>query len=681
MRWLTGTVSGAGLVLVARAALAANNLAIVDTKIDPPTLITLGVQVLVSDDDNRNARIDVRYREQGASAWQVGLPLWHVRPSVVVGDTLPEQFAGSLFELMPATTYEIELHAVDPDGLDQTWTTTGTTRPVPGDPASPNAVNVTNASSLNSALNGAKPGDVITLANGTYAGNFSIQASGTASAPIVIRGASEDGVILDGGGCTGCNVLEVYGSFVHVETLTIQNASRALRFQGTGATDNVVRRVHVKDVTLGIGSKDGQQGFYICDNILQGRLAWPAVYADDGGAHANDDGINVTGDGHVVCHNTLSGFGDSIKNEAPTFRSFDVYGNDSLTAYDNAVELDGAERNAVAFRNRFTNSWSPVSFQPIYGGPAYAIRNIVVNIVDEQQKLHSLGGSQETVGAHVYNNTFVAAKHALNLQDNATPHDFVLENNIYFGPDSPDNARTVDWSATIDNGVIDTNGWYPDGAFNFGGAGKWTSFSAYTASGVFGAGATLLGSATFESGLAAPASYTTKMAPPDATLAAASKAIDKGKTLPGITDGYQGAAPDLGALELGCATPIYGVRPVGTNETNEPRGCTTGGGGSAGSGGAGGSAGAAGNGGAAGSATGGSGGLAGAAGNGSGGAAGSGGSGGSSGGAAGSGGSGDSGGCGCRTAPGHASSRSALLGLALGLGLLGQQRRKPRRQS
>ncbi len=662
MRWHMGTMLGLAAVFIAESALAGNNLAVVGTTIDPPTLITLGVQVLVSGDDNRDSHIDVRYRKQGASAWRVGLPLFHVRPSVVVGDTVPEQFAGSLFELMPATTYEIELHAVDPDGLDKTWTTTGTTRAIPGDPASPHVVNVTDTSSLNSALSGAQPGDVITLANGTYAGNFTIQASGTANNPIVIRGASEDGVVLDGGGCTGCNVFEVYGSYVHVEKLTIQNASRALRFQGSGATDNVVRRVHIKDVTLGIGSKDGQKDFYICDNILEGRLSWPSVYADDGGAHANDDGINLTGDGHVVCHNTLSGFGDSIKNEAPTFVSFDVYGNDSLTAYDNAVELDGAERNALAFRNRFTNSWSPVSFQPIYGGPAYAIRNVVVNIVDEQTKLHSLGGNQETVGAHVYNNTFVAAKHALNLQDSATPHDFVLANNIYFGPNATVSGKTVDWSAPIDNGTIEQNGWYPDGMFDFGSAGKWTDFASYTSSGVFGAQATLLGASTFQSGLAAPASYATKMAPPDATLASASKAVDRGEVLPGITDGYQGAAPDLGALERGCPKPIYGVRPAGTDETNEPRGCTTGGGGAAGSGGTGG-------------ASGGSGGASGGSGGASGGAAGT-GAGGASGGAGGSShtDSGKSGGCGCRTAP----RRGSPAGWLLALGVIGALLRRRR---
>ncbi|MEB2310531.1 MAG: hypothetical protein OZ921_20655 [Sorangiineae bacterium] len=655
-RLLSGVMLGAGMVLFARAVSAANDLTVLEARVDPPTLLTLGVQVLIADDDDRDATVTVRYRAEGAATWREGLPLARSRPSVVVGATIPEGFAGSLFGLMPATRYEIELHAVDPDGLDQTFTTTGATRRVPGAPASPRPVPVAGTSALTSALDQAKPGDVITLAEGVYEGTFALHASGTAENPIVIRGATQSGVVLDGGGCTGCNVLEIYGSFVQLENLTIQHASRGLRFQGVGASDNVVRRVRIRDVTLGIGSKDGQRDFIVCDNVLEGRLAWPAVYGDDGGAHANDDGINLTGDGHVVCHNRLVGFGDSIKNEAATFVSFEVFGNDSESAYDNAIELDGALRNAVVFENRFTNSWSPISFQPVYGGPAYAIRNVVVNVVDEQQKLHSLGGTRETVGARLYNNTFVSVAHALNLQDDTTAHDFVLANNIYFGPASPEGGRTVDWSGRIDGAVIARNGFFPDGAFDFGAAGKWSSFAAYTASGVFGAGATLLDAGTFASGLSAPASYTARLSAPDATLAAASRALDRGQSLASITDGFQGAAPDLGALERGCPAPIYGVRPAGTDETNEPHGCSSAGGGTGGTG-------------AGGASSGGGPGSGGVSGSGAAGAAGSlAGAGGAAGAPPASGGAADDdGGCGCRTAPRGRQPARALVALALAL--------------
>ena len=47
----------------------------------------------------------------------------------------------------------------------------------------------------------------------------------------------------------------------------------------------------------------------------------------------------------------------------------------------------------------------------------------------------------------------------------------------------------------------------------------------------------------------------------DFRLKQGSAAIDRGVELPTITDGFTGRAPDLGALELGKAPPIYGPRP------------------------------------------------------------------------------------------------------------------------
>ena len=88
-------------------------------------------------------------------------------------------------------------------------------------------------------------------------------------------------MILDGGGCTGCNVLEMYGNYVHIESLTIQNATRAIRFQTPAHDDNVVRRVHIGNVALGIGSQPDQQDFYIGDNILEGRLVVAVHLASD----------------------------------------------------------------------------------------------------------------------------------------------------------------------------------------------------------------------------------------------------------------------------------------------------------------------------------------------------------------------------------------------------------------
>ena len=46
----------------------------------------------------------------------------------------------------------------------------------------------------------------------------------------------------------------------------------------------------------------------------------------------------------------------------------------------------------------------------------------------------------------------------------------------------------------------------------------------------------------------------------DFSLKPGSAAIDRGVVLPNVTDGFTGAAPDLGALELGQVQPHYGPR-------------------------------------------------------------------------------------------------------------------------
>lgn len=549
--------------------------------LDRPTLTALGVQLPITGDDNFNATVSVRYRQTGTSAWIQALPLFRVHPESTVLYTVAPQFAGSIFNLRPATSYDIELHAIDPDGpVDQVYTLNATTRAVPGDPAAPRVVNVNSTAALSTALGSAQPGDIIQLADGIYSvGTIFFWGSGTAQNPIVIRGSSEEGTILDGGNCSSCNILEIYGSFVHIEQMTLQSAERAIRFfyptQG-----NVVRHVHVKNTTLGIHGNDGQLDYYIADNILQGRLTWPTNYSTDNAAHANDDGIVVHGFGHVVCHNQISGYADALQINQNGSRAIDFYGNDILWAYDNGVELDGSEGNTRAFRNRFTNGWDMLSVQPILGGPAYMFRNIVVNSVDEQMKFHAINTSppQEPNGVLSYNNTFVSPSVDLNLCTPNTSHHFWIENNLFVGPAALVN-KAVMWCGPVDDGHFDYNGYWPDGGFSFnlpvsGGYAffNWPNFAAMQSGGLETHG-TLLSGLIFANGLIGPQNSAILMPPQDVTLASGSGATDRGTVLPNIDDGFTGNAPDLGALESGCPVPVYGPRPSGMDETNEPVGC------------------------------------------------------------------------------------------------------------
>src|SRR5947208_2794936 len=115
-------------------------------QLDPPTLTALGVYLPITGDDNFTASVTARYRVTGTTVWHDALPLVHAHAEAVIGFAVTPTFAGSIFDLAPDTSYDVELHAVDADGaVDATLTVTGKTRAVPGDPASPRAVAVANA--------------------------------------------------------------------------------------------------------------------------------------------------------------------------------------------------------------------------------------------------------------------------------------------------------------------------------------------------------------------------------------------------------------------------------------------------------------------------------------------------------------------------------------------------------
>src|SRR6476646_2491629 len=146
-------------------ALADNVLHPSTPVLDRPTLITLGIKLPVSGDDNFNGKVTVRYRKAGTAMWMQALPLFRVHPENTLNWPVAPQFAGSIFDLRPATTYEIELRAMDPDGpVDQTFSLTATTRKVPSDPPFPRVRKVTNAAELQSALYSSQAGDIINLA-------------------------------------------------------------------------------------------------------------------------------------------------------------------------------------------------------------------------------------------------------------------------------------------------------------------------------------------------------------------------------------------------------------------------------------------------------------------------------------------------------------------------------------
>ncbi len=249
--------------------------------------------------------------------------------------------------------------------------------------------------------------------------------------------------------------------------------------------------------------------------------------------------------------------------------------------HDNAFEIDGSMHNIRVMRNMMVNSAShPFCNQPAIGGPIYWIRNIAY---------HAPGGSTRmtngAAGVLFYNNTILTETSA---GSSANVH---WRNNLMLGENSAPAIFAV--STNTNYSSSDYNGFRPNpgAAFSF----QWNSppwnvpadYSGLT--GGRGARSPLeirqfptlaeYARATRQDQHSVALDYDIFVNVPkldaqdlgkvqrvykaedfDFRLKPGSAAIDRGTILNNVTDGFGGAAPDLGALELGQPAPHYGPR-------------------------------------------------------------------------------------------------------------------------
>ncbi|MBN2574529.1 MAG: right-handed parallel beta-helix repeat-containing protein [Deltaproteobacteria bacterium] len=558
-----------------------------------PTTQAISIEWAITGDANNDGVVDVRYREAGATAWQTGLPLFRVPAGANdTGDfgsgngQWPNKHAGSLFDLEPGKTYEIALTLTDPDGGGTTTTTTATTRPIPVAPATATTKPVT-PSTLTSALAAAAPGDILLLGAGSYP-SFSVSKSGATDQPIVIRGESADTAII-GGRVTMDN-----RRWVYLENVTVQGEVR-LR----GASNVVVRGCRIRTSGNGINMQTSDaipRNNYIVDNDIVGGATWEdsQLGADgyDGG-----EGIQLTGSGHVVCWNHVKGFRDNISHmeydEAFEQVSNDICNNDLEEATDDGIEADSAMGNVRVMKNRIRNCFVGASSQPSLGGPTYYIRNVMYNVVYSPFKFHN-----GTVGDVAFHNTVVKCGDGWGCYAGESWSRAFFRNNLFvggagggtYGGYGNGNGRVLDLGDADGTCSFDYDGLGSIDTGKFEGKIGGTRFSSV---------ATMQSSTTevhgvqvdmgiFASSPAFPSNPFPPKPAPDLRLAAGSAAVDKGLALPGVNDGFSGAAPDLGAYEIGVAAPVYGPRTGGLGGVIGTGGVASTGG-ALGSGGAGGS--------------------------------------------------------------------------------------------
>jgi len=537
-----------------------------------PTTQGISIEWAVTGDANNNGAVQVRYRESGATAWKTGLPL--IRVPAGSNDTgafgsgggqWSNKHAGSLFDLDPGKTYEIELTLTDADGGNATKTVTAATRPIPVAAAGAVTKPVT-PSTLASALAAAAPGTILLLGAGSYP-SFTMSKSGAANQPIVIRGESADTVTI-GGRVTLDNL-----QWVYLENVAVQGEIRL-----NGASNMVVRGCKVHSTTDGIDFQIGDdipRNNYIVDNDVVGGATWTndQLSADgyDGG-----EGIQFTGSGHVVCWNHVKGFRDNISlmeyDEAYEQTSIDICNNDIEEATDDAIEADSSMGNVRVMRNRIRNCFDGCSSQPDLGGPTYFIRNVMFNVLYTPFKLHN-----GTVGDVGFHNTVIKCGDGWGCYAGETWSRATFRNNLFIGGAG---GGTYGGYGNGTGRVLDLADADATCSFDYDGLGSIDTgkFEGKIGSARFTSVATMQSSTTEVHGVAvdlsvfanAPAFPSTPFPPKaavDLQLAPGGAAVDKGVALSGINDGFTGAAPDLGAYELGALPPVYGPRTGGAPGT------------------------------------------------------------------------------------------------------------------
>ncbi|HEX4947558.1 MAG TPA: hypothetical protein VFZ34_12890 [Blastocatellia bacterium] len=434
--------------------------------------------------------------------------------------------------------------------------------------------------------------DYVTPYGIPFEGTYIFTRKGTAEKPIVIKAAGDGEVIFDGAG--NARLFDVMaGDYHYFEGITFRNTDTAFMAgikDYLGCSGLVIRNCRFEDVGIAVTTEfAGSKNFYLADNVALGRddrnrlIGWSNFGKYKPTPIKSWVGIKVYGQGHVICHNYVAYFHDGIcistygtppEDDKLQAAAIDIYNNDIFVMTDDFIEADGGVANIRVARNRGVNAAQHgLSAQPAFGGPVYFYRNIVYSV--------PMGGSLKTgngnpAGVLIYHNTFIAENS--NARGYSNWH---YRNNLMLGTNHPDKPVFGNLTFTSYT-TLDYNGYRPNpgnkpqfmwkapagGVLrdydlpssdyqNFRTLTEFQRATGHEAHGV------LVDYDIFQNvRLPDPAQphKIYELGAMDFRLKPGSVAVDAGCKLPNLNDDFTGRAPDLGALEVGRPTPVYGPR-------------------------------------------------------------------------------------------------------------------------
>jgi hypothetical protein len=538
------------------------------------TIKSIGIEWDITGDTNLDATCSVQYRRQGETAWKNFVPLFRVDFRGWYGaDTADRRYnmlAGSVLFLDPATAYEIRLGLRDPDGTTVDTNLTISTRPVPAITAGGRTLHVVAGTGsgdgsvsapfkgLAAAQTAAAAGDIILVHKGSF-GNFIFDKSGTTNGYIVWKSAGDGDAVLDYGRIVGHHIW-LYGlKFVNSIGQTYALVGQS------GSVSNVVTRCFFTGFNYNITMQSGSDDWYIADNTIVGDKTDPRVSGDFEG-----EGIELEHtSGHTVCYNTISRVADGVSYAN---RNCDIFNNDIFDVVDDGVEPDYGYANIRVWQNRITNPRNHAfSFQPMFCGPWYFVRNQVMGVgcymlkyrvVDRFLLAHNTFVGWNTLDIFDQNILYGFSRNNLWIQAGGSGYIWEAMPCTEAGSCTQPERWTPDYRTDVDRDGFDWGQSSPMFKW-FDPAQRFSSLSGFTtATGIEKNGLHVDKADLFDS-LFDPGSdslYDRHCL----TLRKGCGAVDKGDILAGINEDFDGMAPDLGAYELNRPLPHYGVRPEGS---------------------------------------------------------------------------------------------------------------------
>ncbi len=523
----------------------------------------------------------VRYRAAGESTWRAGLNLWF--------DARNGEYRGSLVRLRSGTTYEVQLAlsgtSTTTAGTVRTWSDTfpiGSTVALPA----------TSSSTLHITGSGTPQGYVL----------YTVGASG--SAVIDVQNAQD-------------YAIRVSGAYVIIRGLTLRGARRdGIRLE-QGAHDVVIEDNdisgwgRVRDASRGWGTNydagiaaanqlTGLDRIVIQRNRIHtpryGSNSWADGHPNGPQAitlyncGGSSSGNPACGGNHVIRYNEIFSttgryFNDAIgAGENFSLTGFpnadtDIYGNRISHCWDDGIEAEGGNRNVRIFANYIDRCFTGIASTATSVGPLYVFRNVYdisrrttgANDTDEHGPFAKLGDTAGYGGGRRYffHNTLLqqpppagsthgqGAGNGLSGGWSSRPVTEVYSrNNIWHVYRANLGGTSIFANSSSRNNDIDYE--LHSGAISLGGTGNRLGTHLTRAAPRYAEGH---GPSSRDGGLYA--------------LAAGSPGFDQGELLPNFSDGFTGAAPDIGAHEAGTPALQFGRAAAASTPSPEPTPPTT----------------------------------------------------------------------------------------------------------